>query len=55
MLEFMTWQHAAGGVKNATLRFDLPPPAVAVRNLVRFGFGSAGVVREPMQLCVCLC
>lgn len=23
-----------GGVKNATLRYDLPPPAVAVRNLV---------------------
>eukprot|EP00884_Botryococcus_braunii_P002694 jgi/Botrbrau1/12425/Bobra.0229s0021.1 len=24
----------AGGIKNATLRYDLPPPAVAVRNLV---------------------
>lgn len=28
----------AGGIKNATLRYDLPPPAVAVRNLVRFAF-----------------
>lgn len=25
----------AGGIKNATLRYELPPPAVAVRNLVR--------------------
>lgn len=26
----------SAGVKNATLRYDLPSPAVAVRNLVRF-------------------
>lgn len=25
----------AGGVKNATHRYDLPPPPLAVRNLVR--------------------
>ena len=27
--------HITGGVKNATLRYDLPPPPLAVRNLVR--------------------
>jgi len=27
--------HGVGGVKNATLRYDLPPPPLAVRNLVR--------------------
>ena len=33
----------SGGVKNATLRYDLPSPAVAVRNLVSPGLaGSAG-------------
>lgn len=26
---------SSGGVKNATQRYDLPPPSVAVRNLVR--------------------
>ena len=28
------WHAPAGGVKNATVRYDLPPPPVAVRNLV---------------------
>ena len=34
MLLPVLYPASAGGVKNATLRFDLPPPAVAVRNLV---------------------
>ena len=31
----------SGGVKNATLRYDLPSPAVAVRNLVSPGLASS--------------
>ena len=31
----------SGGVKNATLRYDLPSPAVAVRNLVSSALASS--------------
>ena len=43
----LTRQSLSGGVKNATARFELPKPAVAVRNLVRISTHLPAAAQHP--------